>query len=254
MGERLPKFAVPAFVATIAGIGLDLMGNTLAQFWPNAPALVWSILFYASLIMILAFPVWVAWTWGRHLLGRTQTASAEICIECRGSTLPSHVPAGGFFFFDLVTVLLELPQPQIIPISHSARQPGEPLGWEDFDKIIAPPWACEVTNFTTAPMFNVVLELKVQFREVVTSGASPGVTSSGSLVAERRCPILINTISPGDSGKFRFYIYNQTDYFGFTIMPDKLIYQTIGSDVRRAAKIMHVGHRGTVHGPRTIGK
>ncbi|MGQ0742171.1 MAG: hypothetical protein ACT4OG_07740, partial [Alphaproteobacteria bacterium] len=45
-----------SIVLTLLGLGLDLMGNTLAMVWPGASPLIWEILFYASILWLL----WIA--------------------------------------------------------------------------------------------------------------------------------------------------------------------------------------------------
>jgi hypothetical protein len=74
----VPRFAVPAFVATIAGIGLDLMGNILPQAWPDAPHYVWTILLAISFLMISAFPIWLFWWLLRWLLGKSSVSANRI--------------------------------------------------------------------------------------------------------------------------------------------------------------------------------
>src|SRR5712692_6082107 len=123
MANGLPRFAVPAFIASIAGIGLDLMGNTLAQYWPDAPSYIWASLFWMSVMMIAAFPIWAVWATCAHFLGLSKTNDPRLSVECRGATFPSHVPLGGFYFIDLVTArwgAASPPPTTILPLSHSA--------------------------------------------------------------------------------------------------------------------------------------
>ena len=56
-----PKLFIPAAFTTAAGLGLDIVGNTLAQVWPTAPYEVWLALFLAGVILTLALPAWLIW-------------------------------------------------------------------------------------------------------------------------------------------------------------------------------------------------
>src|SRR5579864_2111919 len=74
----LMRFAVPSAVATVSGIGLDLMGNILPAWWPDAPHYVWTGLFVMSSIMIAAFPAWLIWAGVQRFRGMGETGPAEL--------------------------------------------------------------------------------------------------------------------------------------------------------------------------------
>jgi hypothetical protein len=53
------KFAIPAFIATMAGIGIDVMSNMLQPYWPDAPHWVFGFLFWLGFALTaIPLPLW----------------------------------------------------------------------------------------------------------------------------------------------------------------------------------------------------
>jgi hypothetical protein len=54
---------IPAFIATMAGIGLDMNVNMLTAWWPNAPYAVLALLFWLGVLLwAVPFPTWAILT------------------------------------------------------------------------------------------------------------------------------------------------------------------------------------------------
>jgi len=70
---------------------------------------------------------------------------------------------------------------------------------------------CEVTNYSSAPLGNVVLFLNVEFREAIASKTNQSV-QSGNVLATRQTPITIPTLD-SPKGQATFYIHNQSKLF-----------------------------------------
>lgn len=49
----------PAVYLSLCGLGFDIVGNSLAQTFPNAPHLVWVIIFWSGVLFTFALPVWL---------------------------------------------------------------------------------------------------------------------------------------------------------------------------------------------------
>jgi hypothetical protein len=79
MVGRLPLrgLAVPAAVASLAGIGLDLVGNSLDHTWPGAPHWLWAAITIVGLVMTFAFPMWLAWKYVFPLIGFRRPRKAD---------------------------------------------------------------------------------------------------------------------------------------------------------------------------------
>ncbi len=60
------KFLIPTILSTLAGVGafgvgLDIMGNTLSQAYPDTPHWIWLSLFWFSAALVVPLPLWLAW-------------------------------------------------------------------------------------------------------------------------------------------------------------------------------------------------
>jgi hypothetical protein len=83
--QRDPLFmrsvSVPAypFFATCAGAGLDLMANMAPSAFPQAPHLLFSIIFWTGAILTLVpFPTWGMWLLFTQRLGRSPRAATAL--------------------------------------------------------------------------------------------------------------------------------------------------------------------------------
>jgi hypothetical protein len=61
------KFLIPTILTTLAGVGaltgvgLDIMGNTLSQAYPDTPHWIWLSLFWLSVALVVPLLLWLAW-------------------------------------------------------------------------------------------------------------------------------------------------------------------------------------------------
>lgn len=55
-------FLIPAVITTLAGLGVDTVGNSLDKIWPDAPHIVWLMIFSGGTLMMLALPAWLVYT------------------------------------------------------------------------------------------------------------------------------------------------------------------------------------------------
>lgn len=53
--QKLPWGAI---AATASGIGIDVVGNSLAQVWPKAPHLLWVLIFVVGTGLTAVLPIW----------------------------------------------------------------------------------------------------------------------------------------------------------------------------------------------------
>jgi hypothetical protein len=89
------KFLVPAIIATGAGVGLDMIGNTLANAYPNTSHWIWVALFWFSIILFSGFPLWLTWWAVRATLALVglELRSPLASIEARTVVVTSHAKA-----------------------------------------------------------------------------------------------------------------------------------------------------------------
>ena len=186
----LPRFAVPAAVATVSGIGLDLMGNILPAWWPDAPHYVWTGLIWISGAMIAAFPIWLIWAVVCWFQSRGyQPASVEtarIFVECRRllHQIP-YPPSGRLRWFYI----------QPIPVEHgggglieSMGIPGSPSGDMPSPGLWMTTFECILTNYAKETMFNVQVSLHLTIRTSLVPDRK-GMLRSGDVILDRDWPI-----------------------------------------------------------------
>jgi hypothetical protein len=70
-------FAIPAAISTVAGVGIDMVGNSLDHFWPDAPHWLWNAIFVLGTVMMMAFPLWAAGCFLSWLFVRWRTIAGE---------------------------------------------------------------------------------------------------------------------------------------------------------------------------------
>jgi hypothetical protein len=114
------NFAVPAAIATLCGIGINVVGNSLQEVWPNAPHLVWLIIFIFGVLMTMALPIWLIWEFVFPVVGLRPTPAEMIAMapnQSNSGSAPSRTLVDAETFF-----------------SPTVTQGPSPSGWkEDFN-------------------------------------------------------------------------------------------------------------------------
>jgi hypothetical protein len=80
----LPKLFIPATVFTAAGVGFDMIGNIAPSAYPHAPQWVWEYMFWGSVVLFSALPLWVLVTaiiWAVRATGSFGWLSLEAAAQ-----------------------------------------------------------------------------------------------------------------------------------------------------------------------------
>ncbi len=169
---------------------------------------------------VLAFGLVLIWADSRRrvkaphnaTVNRPQEQSPNIVFECHLAELPTKVPPEGHIY---TLPLFYSPDAGILrPISLSTihGQPGSNFVW--FSDLKFPQvYRCEITNYGSAPLLQVTLNFKVEYRD-----------DSHNLVHSYEWPVLLSKIDPGNSNAATFYVYNQSRYHAHVNPPDTASY------------------------------
>jgi hypothetical protein len=163
----------------------------------------------------------------------------NLVFECHLAQLPTKVPMEG----EIATLpLFYSPDSggELIGLSVRHGQPGS--DWDWFPDLRFPQvYRCEITNYGSAPLLQVGLKFKVEYREVFKDPDNPGTTTSGNVIHSRDWPVLLSKIDAGKSNAAVFYIYNQSRYFAFVSPPNVAAYIALGEMTQREAALLPIG-------------
>jgi len=116
-------------------------------------------------------------------------------------------------------------------------QPGSDLEWFR-DLRFLQVYRCEITNYESAPLLQVSLEFRVEYREVIKDAL---ISKSGDVVYSREYPILLSKINPGKRNAAIFFVYNQTRYLARVIPPEVGSYIALAGKAQRQARLCPIG-------------
>jgi hypothetical protein len=94
---------------------------------------------------------------------------------------------------------------------------------------------CRVTNFGTAPVFNVKISLTIQFSEHIKKNA---IWTEQRTIGSQPFEILLPQIDPGQSGASEFLAWNTSKYHASVIFDGEVELQRLGSADREMAKLI----------------
>jgi hypothetical protein len=164
-------------------------------------------------------------------------APAHLVFESHLADLPTKVPHEGQVH---TLPLFYSPDSGGEQITLSVRhgQPGSDLEW--FRDLRFPQvYRCEITNYGNAPLLQVVLEFRVEYREVIKD--NPSSARSGDIAYSRQWPVLLSKIDPGKGNAAVFFVYNQSRYLAVVIPPEVGSYITLGEKAQRRATLVPIG-------------
>lgn len=158
------------------------------------------------------------------------TPGNNIQIECQNAFLPDNIPASGRVWAGELSTDPNTPH-QAGSTRELYQKPGFPIRWFSNGKPVGI-YKCEIRNYGEAPIFNVEITFKVEFRKVVLTGATTGTTKhAGEKVASGDWTMPILRIDPGKESPFSFYLYNISIYFVTAFPPTSVSFLSNANDI-----------------------
>jgi len=89
-------------------------------------------------------------------------------------------------------------------------------------------FTCEVTNYDTAPLFNVVVPFKLVFQRAIPAGQNG--FRSGEVLSRVDLPVRIPRLDQGSDKLFRFLAWSPSDAFITVLFPREVSAHRLGSE------------------------
>ena len=105
---------------------------------------------------------------------------------------------------------------------------------------------CRISNFGTAPVFNVKISAQVEFSEHIKIDERRIEQRS---VDVKQYEFMIPQIDPGGDGKVDFYMWNTTKFIVSLIFPDTVELQRLGSIERETVRLIPAYNAATLWPP-----
>jgi hypothetical protein len=153
-----------------------------------------------------------------QLLGHKIT-EAELYFGCDWTPMPKTMPASGEIYVYEPHALDALTTLKTFGGASLGRQfgpPGAELKWSADDKLAAGE-KCQLFNYGTGPIFNVLLTFDVALRNVINNGG--GAINTSDLVESGQWQLPISKIDEGRSNPFEFYFLNRAWPYFIQISP-----------------------------------
>jgi hypothetical protein len=152
-----------------------------------------------------------------------------ILFECRLSGLPGIMPEMPFYEIQLVGQ-----EDADAGFLSFGQQPGEKLPWSDFDPKRG--CMCKFTNFGSMPVFNVEVDIKIQYLESVKQENG---TRSGDLIFEKTLTSPRLNLGTGDKNIAQLLYINRSPYYVRAVMfPTSARIQPLGVDQWQTVKLI----------------
>ena len=116
--------------------------------------------------------------------------------------------------------------------------PGNPMGWPTSNGQPLSSWRCQLTNYSSSPLFNVSLVLQLAFQKAVKGDQQPGTARSGETTLSRGWPINVQKIDAGADHPFIFYIFNNSDHFASVAFPPSATGRRAGDKEQRTIELI----------------
>jgi hypothetical protein len=175
-----------------------------------------------------------------HTSGISTDPDAILLIECHLNGLPEKIPETG----EIITLALSYGAGSgwsgTPPTKFNKRYgpPGTPC-WEWHPGFtIGRVYRCEIINYGNKPIFNLSMSFRVEFHEVVDRSTEPRFVQSGRLSFAYDRTATITKLEPGKANNFIFYVYNQSNYFGFVGLPRSASYIVLGESVSQERPLL----------------
>jgi hypothetical protein len=152
----------------------------------------------------------------------------SISVECRSEPMPKEPSRGGYGY---AVVFQNLAWMGL----YSFRDPGG-LNWIVNGKPQTA-FACDVTNYSDGPLFEVGIDMDIVFEEAVEQ--DDGSFQNGKTLSSTNGPIHIRKIDPQTGNAFRFYMFSYCKCFVFISLQNDAIAQMPGDAERHEITLIN---------------
>ena len=147
-----------------------------------------------------------------------------IFAECSYVAVPRSVPPDGQLTLVELRWIPQIPH-QAGQVTRRNGNPGTQIVWAleyAFDQS-AVVYRCDVRNYGTKPLFNLLFTLDVEFRAVVMNPEPNVSIGSGEVIGVATVNLDLARIDPGRDFPVSFYIYNMSPYWAAVKSPLKAV-------------------------------
>lgn len=165
----------------------------------------------------------------------------SLVTECHPALMPKLVPSSGRIY-----VLSPWPMEPGNGgggLGEYYAEAGSEFKWRSHKGIPSQAYHCQITNYGKVPVFKIMMNFPVIFREVIRDRENPNATKSGEITISRDWPIEVTKIDPGING-FSFYIYNQSQQFVQVSLPESATLSLLHDKIRRNVRMTQASTGG----------
>ena len=168
-------------------------------------------------------------------IGDRNSETASIFVDCNDGQVPRVFPANGRFYVTTIYPTLINDNNVYLALGFHSGSPGAATLPPDIVQ-----WAqeCTLTNYGSSPIFNIVVPIRVTFREAHHPPNQTDGWQSGPVKAVKTTSLPIAKIDAGKDYPFVFYLTTQTPDFVDLDFLDKAILQEGGDKENKTGRLI----------------
>jgi hypothetical protein len=169
----------------------------------------------------------------------------KLFLRCDDAVMPKvMLPTGELFVFGphASTVSSDMPSLRVAALTRRFQPVGSPVVWNSKPNSIDAGQKCQLFNYGSGSVFDVVLTFDVAAKKVVTQGAGK---TSGEMIGSGKWIVNIPKIDPGAGEPFVFYFFNAfaQAFFDIDATAPSATFMKTNDGPRQSIKVISASHR-----------